>query len=374
MKEKVAIIGLNYQGLAVSRLFGQAGYDVYAFPMPYEMEWIEFRCSKYLWGKVQPYKNPSHLLELLSRQSGGAKIKVFVTSSDSLSQLLLECPELWDRYNVYSGPYNTLELLSNKYRMYDLARKAGLDTKRFCLLKDYAKDSLVFPVILKRNVEKPGLLDYKCVRFNSESELDGFIKKIPLDIKPYIILQECISSDFIDIDMRGYIHDGVIIGSSIVNEIRTFPEGVPSYLEEINDEIICQKVEQSISNLLRDTHFTGFIGIDLKYNLKTNECYILDINPRSPASITSWIYKYKRKDLINLFKNISNPVKLVPLVNNIKWACLNREFQAWTKGKQRVPWLQTFKAKFDVWDKFDPLPFIAMPFCVVLRILKKKFS
>lgn len=37
MNEKVVVVGVNYQGLSVSRLLGQAGYDVYVFCLPYEM-------------------------------------------------------------------------------------------------------------------------------------------------------------------------------------------------------------------------------------------------------------------------------------------------------------------------------------------------
>lgn len=48
MNEKVVVVGVNYQGLSVSRLLGQVGYDVYVFCLPYEMAWGEFRSSKYL--------------------------------------------------------------------------------------------------------------------------------------------------------------------------------------------------------------------------------------------------------------------------------------------------------------------------------------
>lgn len=70
MKEKVVVIGLNYQGLVVSRLLGQAGYDVYSFPLPYELDRVEMRCSRYLRGKVVPYYSIEDLNEKIDSLAG----------------------------------------------------------------------------------------------------------------------------------------------------------------------------------------------------------------------------------------------------------------------------------------------------------------
>lgn len=119
LKEKVAIVGLNYQGLCVARLLGQAGYDVHAFCLPHEMAWGEFRSSRYLRGKVKPYNNVEELnnmLDSLAKQIGG-KLRVFITSSNCLADLVSDGRELWKKYQVNSGPLDAVDLFSNKALM-----------------------------------------------------------------------------------------------------------------------------------------------------------------------------------------------------------------------------------------------------------------
>lgn len=375
-EEKVAaVIGLNYQGLAVVRLLGQSGYNVFAFPIPHEMLWGEFRRSKYLRGKnkVQPYQNISQLFGLLKdlEKNTNGKLKVFVTSADSLADLLMNGKELWNLYEVYTGPMSALEMLTDKKKMYTNVSLAGLDTKRYCLLEEYTPKCIEFPIVLKRNIEKPGMMAYKCVKLNSEKELLDFAFSIPSELKPYILLQECISDDFKDLDFRGYIHNGKIIGYALVQEVRCYPEGVPSYLEEINNELLCNKIEQKLSAFFKVCGVRGFIGVDLKYNESTDECYILDVNPRPPASISSWVLKYSRKDLIHFFANIDNPEPLLPRRRNVKWANVNREYQVWSRAHLRFSWWQTICAKHDVWDSKDPLPYLLQPYYVIHRLLCK---
>lgn len=373
MKEKVAVVGLNYQGLCVARLLGQAGYDVYDFCLPHEMAWGEFRCSRYLRGKVEPYYGVSDLnckLEnLASSVSIGQPLKVFITSSDSLANLVSDDRELWERYNGYSGPLEAIDFFSNKALMYKRCLDLGIKVKNFCLLSEYRSGMLSFPLILKRNVEK-GLMEYKCCKVSDEKQLSEIVRTIPEHSQKYIILQECINDTFEDVDFRGYVHKGKIIGYSVMREIRCYPAGVSSYIEELTDKEMVAYIHNDVLKLLDGTNFSGFMDIDLKCNFNTGESFVLDFNPRSPASLSAWVFKYKRRDLINLFQNIDNPTELSSVNNAIRWCNLSRDYKARKKyGKVNV-W-DVLNSKMDVWDAHDPLPFLLQPLWIFLRKIKK---
>ena len=374
MNEKAVVVGLNYQGLAVSRLLGQAGFDVYAFAIPYEMAWGEFRSSRYLRGKVKPYYGIDDLKEKISsvakNATGGGKLKVFITSSDSLAYLVSDGRELWEKYQVFSGPLTAIDFFSDKAKMYQKCQESDIRTKRFCLLTDYRTSALDFPVILKRNVEK-GLMDYKCVKIEDERQLYEIVSGIPDDSQQYIILQECIGPEFADIDMRGYAHGGQIIGYSVNLEARTYPDGVSSYIKEISDPQIVGPVYDQIRKLLEGSGLTGFFAIDMKCNLATGETYILDFNPRSPASVSSWVFKYKRSDLIQLFRNLDHPSPLAPVTSSVTWYNLSSDLKARKKTHEKLNVRELLGAKLDGWDAHDPLPFLLQPLWIVIRKIKK---
>ena len=192
-------------------------------------------------------------------------------------------------------------------------------------------------------------------------------KGIPEESQKYILLQECIGDKFRDIDFRGYVHNGKIIGFAVMNEVRCYPAGVSSYIQEISDKRIVNPIYDEVERLLDGSGYTGFFDIDMKCNLSTGEAYILDFNPRSPASLSSWVFKYRRKDLIELFKNIDNPKRLIPLNTSIKWCNFSRDFRARKKTCEKYRLRDIINLKFDVWDNHDPLPFLLQPLWILIR-------
>lgn len=270
-----------------------------------------------------------------------------------------------------SGPLAAIDVFSNKVLMYKKCLDLGVKVKNFCLLTEYKPGELRFPLILKRNVEK-GLMEYKCCKIDDESHLFEISKEIPVESQKYLLLQECIGEEFSDIDFRGYIHRGKVIGYAVMHEVRCHPAGVSSYIEEITDKGIVDSIYDDVAKLLNGSSFTGFLDIDIKCNLSTGEAYILDFNPRSPASLSAWVFKYRRKDLIELFMNIDNPKSLVPVNTAIKWCNLARDYRARKKNHEKLKLRDILKLKLDLWDCCDPLPFLLHPLWILNRKLFKE--
>ena len=156
-----------------------------------------------------------------------------------------------------------------------------------------------------------------------------------------------------------------------MHEIRCYPAGVSSYIKEITDPNIVTPIYNDVQKLIAGTHFKGFMDIDLKCDLNTGVYYILDFNPRSPASLSAWVRKYRSEDLVKMFKNINSPSILKPAKEGIIWCNLLRDYRSRSKSKSKSSWISSLQAYQDVWCWFDPLPFIVQPVWVLIRKLQK---
>jgi len=372
----VGIVGLNTQELALIRLFSKAGYNVYCFEDPVEHAFGAYRHSRYVQKSrciyYKDYDELVHRISCLTESYSKEDVLLVLAYPPSVSYLREEHPELWEKYTVISGPLDVIKMLGIKDQCYDFFKNCGLPSKRYTLLSNFTEGSLAFPVILKRNVERRDLeARYKCVKLNTEQELSEFVKTVPSDIHDCLILQECIEDDFIDLDWRGYVHQGDVKGCALIEELRTYPEGIPSYLEEVTDKGIYESVTKQISDVLKPLNYTGFIGIDIKFRNSDKMMYILDVNPRIPASVSSWLYKYDEKELIEFFKNIDNPPVLTT-GKTVKWVNLARDITARKKKHDYSDILKSFTAKKDVWSWKDPLPFILNVSMTLVRLLTGK--
>lgn len=372
----VAVVGLNTQELAIIRLFNKAGYKVYCFEDPVEHKFGAYRHSRFINSEnCIYYKDNKEFVSKftdIANKYSKEEVLLVLAYPTSVTTLREEHPELWSQYNVISGPLDVINMLGIKDKCYDFFKICGLPSKRYMLLSDYKKGCMTFPVILKRNLERRDLeAKYKCVKLNSEDELAEFIKTVPAELFECLILQECIEDDFIDIDWRGYVHHGEVKGCALVQELRTYPEGIPSYLEEISDSETCNNVTTYMRDILKPLDYTGFIGIDIKYRESDKTVYVLDVNPRIPASVSSWLLKYDEDELIDFFKHIDNP-PVLKTGKYIRWTNVARDIQARRKKKDYSGIMKSLTAKKDVFSWTDPLPFILNVSLTIIKLLTGK--
>lgn len=328
----IVIVGFNRQGLTLAQLFTEAGFDVRSFVLRNELFHKEFfytRSAKRHTPLI--YENSNQFaaeLEKIQKEQSG-KLKVIITSSEVVSDLPIERPDLWERYDMIANPCEAVIQLSNKLFLNTTLAQLGFSMPRFCLLSDYRPNHgmLSFPVILKRNVEKTVVYDYKFKRFESENALLAFCDNVPESIRPLLFLQEEIVNSAIDLDFRGYVHKGNIIASAIVKEVRTYPTGIPSYIEEISDPMVIKRVSEPVEAILKSVDYTGFVGVDVKYDSVSGCVYVLDVNSRPPISVSSWLYKYNKEQRIAFAQTIDDPV-MMPSNVYVSWVNVVRDFKA----------------------------------------------
>ena len=350
LDRKIIIVGMNYQGVILASLFYDAGYDVQSFYISSESLRKEFFRTKFARAN-KPIKYLDALSfadELKIIQSGcERKLLVILTSSLAVTELPNACPELWEKYDVLAGPPEAIQKLSDKNALYKSLELNGFDVKPFCLVDDYSSGSFTFPIILKRNIETVGMYIYKFKRFVSEEELLSFIDTIPKDIRSCLILQGEIEPSSVDLDFRGFVHNGEVVASAIVDEIRCFPAGVPSYLEEVKDQSISQSVLNIVETILKPLSYSGFIGCDFKYVPSDHKLYLLDVNCRPPISVSSWLYKYSKKQLMNFVREIDSPSKM-DSDKYVRWVNIPRDISARKHSHSMDGLMKSFTAKKDL--------------------------
>ena len=265
--------------------------------------------------------------------------------------------------------------MSNKMNVYDYLQSNSLPCKRFCLLSDYnASVGFTFPVIVKRNLEKEEVYKYKYSRFESNSQLMAFIDSIPKDYREYLIVQEAVTEDAVDLDFRGYVNEGMIISSSLVREIRSYTPGVPSYLEEVQDIRVIERINRIVSVLVGSVSYTGFIGVDIKYDGKDG-IYILDVNTRPPASISCWIYKFSKEERVHFIEKINGPMEPANASSdNIRWVNTTRDILARIKTHDTKGLVKSITAKKDLKYPGDSKPYWFSLYYVFKRNIRLSLS
>lgn len=366
MKKAVIVIGLQNQGLSVVRSLCKSNLVVHTLidnRIPKEIAEYTFHGIKHKFNSIKDLK--CQLKEIQSKYN--YKLTVFITSAYLLTEIREEYREIYQEYDVLSSPLKWVDLFSNKIQMYHFVEKYNIDTAPAILLTEYTPGCLKFPLVLKRNIEHYLSFKTKCV-FN-DKELTDFIKSIP-DNPDDIIIQELVKSpNELDLSYQAYLYKGDIKASVCFEEVRHYPEGISSCLEEINGNLK-EKVTNSSETILKQTDYSGFIQIDYKYTPENEKLIIMDINTRSPASNSA--FRHKFKNYSSLFTDINHPSKLSPKKNRLIWINPLSDIRARIRSKDYTHLEYFFTAVWDIWSYKDPLPFIMAIIMPIIRKLKLK--
>lgn len=361
----IVILGMEEQGLALLQCMHKTHRHVLFF--------VDKRRPTHAWESsrlgIRHYFSSLDELEQelrLLQQSFPDKLCVFISSANLLTDIRINRPKLYNSYQVSSSPLRWIDLLTTKHRMYAYAAQCGVDVAPFCKLQDYQPGELHFPLILKRDIEF--VLTFKTKRVNTQEEMDAFVKGMP-DNPEYVIVQEMVHPEARDLSLHAYVHNGAILGSVAFEEVRHYPTGISSYMEELPAEI-SMSLHSEAEKLLRQTDYCGFVQIDFKY-LPDGTAIIMDVNTRTPGSHSAFHCKFSNwKEFYAGLPD--NPVKLIPKNKSVRWINFVRDCVG-TKAKGRVS--LTFKSMFgahwDVFDWKDPRPFFKT-FLLILEQSKCK--
>lgn len=355
---KYIILGLTPQGLSLLRILGRAHADVSAFCTSKKNVGYH---SKY--GRKVLYTNISELKKGVAEIVNSSKEKpiCYITSGEILASVLREYKEIYDECIVFSGPYSTIEMLAHKDRMYAYAASHNFKIARFSTLDKEEYKKLKFPLFLKRNYEIP--LFFKAVKIKTADELSSYYKRIPKEFLKDVIVQEFIDiseENLINISCQGFWVKGNCKGTFISNQIRRLKKGITSYLEEIEDSVLCSLVVKLVSNFMLSLNYSGFAEFEFMYDCQTKELWFIEVNTRTCGLQSSLNYKFL--NLTDVILSPYNDVVLKRASKSICWMNLLRDIRARLESRNFKNIFDISKSKFDILDLKDPIPFFRQIF------------
>ena len=350
---KYIILGLTPQGLSLLRILGRAQADVTAFCTSPKN--VGYR-SRY--GKKIVYDNISELKKGVSEIIHASEEKpiCYITSGEILASVLREYKEIYDECHVFSGPYPVIEMLAHKDKMYEYAHKHNFRIAKYSTLDKEAYKNLSYPIFLKRNYEIP--LFFKAVKIESSEELASFYNRIPKENLKDVIAQEFVKigeKNLKYITCQGFWLEGKCCGIYAAYQKRRLKKGLTSYLEEITDSELNNKLYAYANSFMSELGYNGFAEFEYMYNQEDKALWFLEVNTRPCGTHSGMMYKFSNSSAL-----ILQPTKQTLLQNNTKplyWMNIIRDIRARIENKDAKGIFDIFKSKFDIFDIKDPMPF-----------------
>lgn len=354
MKKRVIILGLTPQGLSILRILSRTGIEVHAICTSYKNVGYHSKYGKkYIFHSTEELKNIINGIISITKD----KVLCYITSGEILALILREYPELYNICDVISAPYETVTKLAHKDIMYDIAISKGLNVSPYLTLDKCDTGRLEFPCIIKRNYEIP--LFFKTAIVNNYKELDSYISRIEDNQKKDIIIQKYITidkNDLIEISAQFFFSNSRSKGCLITNQKRRLKKGITSFLVELYDDALKEKIEKLCCSFMADLNYTGFAEFEFMYNSKNEDLYFIEINTRTCGLQSSMNYKF-----CNLEDAIIDPYNAPDLSvrdNHVIWMNIQRDIRVRFEKHDFHNLLDIFKSHFDILDFHDIKPFI----------------
>lgn len=358
----IVILGLRPQGLFLLREFSKAGLRVLGIGYGGDVG----RFSKY--GFKVIIQKPDDLDNLFARYSRylSDKTQIHITDDWFLSYLTEIKHPIFEKHTCFPN-YECALLFRDKMMTKSLATSLNIPCLPLTKLSHIDESNIAhFPLVVKNNKllhnthREYSKTPFKIRILNSTSDLRKV--KIEHGSNTNLIVQSYIpGGPEADLSYRAFYKSGKELFSHIVNPIRTFPEGVCCFGQEYHG-VFEDEIRNNSLKLLAKTNFSGFVEVEYRVHKDTNKLLLLEVNPRTAASIK--IIKPRIKD-ISVFASIQT--NEIP-ETTIRWVNIVRDFQAMIsilKNSRKQFNLKEILKQYlsrpitDAFEWSDPKPFFA---------------
>ncbi len=280
----------------------------------------------------------------------------YITSGELLALVLREYPKLYEHCQVVSGPYNVIEQLAHKDRMYKIAVDKGFRVAPYKTLDQFRCGDFPFPVFLKRNYEIP--LFFKALRVDNEEDFKALHKEIHPEQEKDILVQSFIDiskNDLIEISAQFFFSQGIAKGGLLTNQKRRLKKGITSYLEELKQNELTQQIISICKAFMKDLYYTGFAEFEFMYDTHTQNLFFIEVNTRTCGLQSSMAHKFS-----NLYDAIIRPFDAPELIirkKQLQWMNIQRDVRARIEKHDFSHPLDIFRSSFDILDCHDLRPF-----------------
>jgi D-aspartate ligase len=244
-------------------------------------KWVESRFSR----KIKSFtlyaesNNDEGFIQFLTEIIKNKNINVLVPIHYPTIRLLSKYRQVFEACNirVFTSSAEQLDLANNKGTLAKLLLSNGIPHPKTTELSCLESDEIIdYPMLLK---PKNGWNGNKIFKVNKSSEFLKICAKIP-DKNKYLLQNYIVGYD---IDMSVLCENGHILNYTIqkgyVNS--SSPYEPPKAIEFLtNNEIF-----ENVKKIMKKLNWTGVAHIDLRYDERTKQFLVIEINPRFWGSV-----------------------------------------------------------------------------------------
>lgn len=354
MKKNICIIlGLTPQGLSLLRILSRKGVDVVAYCNSKRNVGYY---SKY--GKKIVFDGIDDLKQKIKDNLFHLDYKplCYITSGELLATVLRDFRELYDLCEVISSPYETIEMLAHKDRMYSVAMEKGFCVAPFCTLDKLDSFQLNFPIFVKRNYEIS--LFFKAEKINSQEEFDLLLSKIEDYQKKDILVQQFIdipSENLKEISAQFYFCKSSVKGALIAYQTRKLKKGLTASLIEITDKKLLSIIFILCTAYMNNLEYTGFAEFEFMYDAMEEKLFFLEVNTRTCGEQSAMNHKFS--NLADVLLNPFNAPNLNVKIEKLYWMNIIRDIRVRLQKRDFTRLGDIFRSKYDIFDIRDIKPF-----------------
>jgi D-aspartate ligase len=375
---------LSHVTLAVIRTFGRMGVPVHLLTMT---DPTIVRRSRYLLAvRRLPPDHEGALEVLLAYRGGFDEDPVLVAIGDMAALFVDQFHEaIREKFVFPRVPGGVPALLADKHQLSRVCVRHDLAAPRTCLPDDFAAArsfaaDVGYPIMVKAADAR--LIDWErgdksVLRSDDEVSLCGLLTDRG-ELRGNLLLQEFVpGGDDVAWFFHGYFAEGGrrIAGYS-GRKLREYPPGAGITTLAVyspND-----RVEAAVTDLIQAVGYAGIVDVDCRYDARSDEYLILDVNPRVGANFRLFVDR-DGNDLVRcLYRDLRG--ETAPMdepVPGRKWWLESYDVLTWTRyfGRGRSSWRALPSSLLGVretgWFALDDLrPFLAMLRWRVRRLLE----
>jgi len=362
MKSGVIVLGGHIQGLNIVRIYGKIKIDVILIDKD---SFNLAKHSKY----CKDFYHRENFLELLLEFKDRDRYKnwLIIPTNDSQVKILSQNRDKLDsHFLVTTDKWEVVKNFYNKINTYKIAKRLSIPIPWTLFpadIEDLKREDIKYPCIIKPAVMHTFYSKFKKKVFvcsNFDELISNYKEALKVIPKSEIIIQEIISGDstnqysacfFYNRD-RSYIH-------LIARRARQHPPdfgNATTFAETVNIDILRERGER----ILKEVGYFGLCEIEFKFDSKTKEYKLLEVNPRT-WKWHSIANRAKTPFLKSIYEKMVNKKDLIVcefreayfkhLLLDTIMLILNRDYR---KSYKKPP---KDKVQYAVFDRDDMLPF-----------------
>lgn len=373
------IFGLGTSGLFLLRQLAKLDTNIVCIGREDDIGFNSKYGIKYIAKSSESIKN---VVEETCNKST-AKPKGYICSDQYLTILTEEYPEVFNKIEFIGPDLDTYRLINNKDRILKYCKDLDFNIpKEFQFEEISLLKSEEFPIIIKWNSKQMDLPKNPIGKTKIINSIEDFNLVKNLAISHKIDLKQLFGQTYISGDnssqysFGGYFYEGVELAGIVVNQIRQFPQGVSSFVKEIENKEIEKQIRNSVTRFAKSLKYTGFLEMEFKIDSKSGILYLLDINPRPWGWVSILDKKYKNFYMILE----SQYIKLEKSNLVLSWANFARDIVSalknpWNSKRENESFLNSYLSNnlvFDIFDKNDLKPTLSIPRTGIVKLVKKR--